>query len=88
MCDDYWDDMDATVVCRMLGFNSGIAFKGPAGGGPFGKVNLKTAGMYYFECNGPELSIFDCKHRTTYHCTVYFQLNVCHRSGIAQMVTS
>ena len=68
VCDDYWDDMDATVVCRMLGFNSGIAFKGPAGGGPFGKVNLKTAGMYYFECNGPELSIFDCKHRTTYHC--------------------
>ncbi|GIL55511.1 hypothetical protein Vafri_11069, partial [Volvox africanus] len=33
ICHDGWDDLDATVVCRQLGYQYGIALKGPVANG-------------------------------------------------------
>ena len=66
MCDDSWDDKDATVVCQMLGFNSGIAFTDPI----FGNVPSANFIMDNVECKGTERSIFYCKHQTTHNCHI------------------
>ena len=65
VCDDYWDDDNAQVICRMLGFSGGAAFLG----------GCRTANCHSFgagtgeillddvHCSGSEQSIFDCRHR-------------------------
>ena len=58
VCDDFWDDTDATVVCRQLGFKSGIARYGSKGFGPgTGEIWLDNV-----NCTGSETSLADCKH--------------------------
>lgn len=75
VCNDYWDDSDASVVCRQVGFSGeGI------------NINIKeieTASIgaiaqtryYYYlsnfpvhitdlNCNGTEESVLDCSHNT------------------------
>ena len=68
VCDDYWDDKDAKVVCRMLGFNSGTAFFGPSG--PFGNVTSANFIMDNVLCTGTEHSILECPHQTTHNCHI------------------
>merc|ERR1712098_387856 len=70
VCDDYWDDKDAKVVCRMLGFNSGTGFKGPTESGPFGNVTSAYFIMDDVECTGTEQSILDCPHKTIDNCNI------------------
>lgn len=57
VCDDGWDDVDAGVVCKKLGFCNGTAktrgFYGP-GSGPVVLDNV--------ECRGNETDLFDCPH--------------------------
>ncbi|XP_052281888.1 deleted in malignant brain tumors 1 protein-like isoform X1 [Dreissena polymorpha] len=65
ICDDYWDDPDAIVVCRQLGFYGGQALKKAPygqGTGPIWFDNLK--------CIGNESKIGDCGHRGigTHNC--------------------
>ena len=58
VCDDGWDDTDAGVVCRQLGFGSSGTAIGSAGfgqgSGPILLSNIK--------CTGSELTLTRCGH--------------------------
>ena len=60
ICDDDWDDVDAGVVCRQLGFgNTGTAiqtFPSPVSN-PFTPIWLDDV-----NCNGQESRLIDCDH--------------------------
>ena len=54
VCDDNWDDLDATVVCRSLGYHSGTAVhqQWTARHGP---IHLDEV-----RCEGTEESVLSC----------------------------
>ncbi|XP_071095519.1 uncharacterized protein [Haliotis cracherodii] len=55
VCDDVWDDQDATVVCMMFGFAKGKAMKKAFYGQGKGQVWMDNVG-----CKGNEAHIQDC----------------------------
>ena len=58
VCDDGWDDTDAGVVCRQLGFGSSGTAIGSAGFGQgSGSIWLDS-----ITCTGSELTLADCGH--------------------------
>lgn len=58
ICDDDWDDKDAVVVCRELGFNTGgTAIPQAAFGKGSGQILLDDV-----DCSGEETSIRDCRN--------------------------
>ncbi|GAB1610322.1 deleted in malignant brain tumors 1 protein-like isoform X1, partial [Argonauta hians] len=57
VCDDEWDDADATVVCRMMGYRSGQAFISARYGAGRGAIWLDDV-----SCVGNETSLFRCGH--------------------------
>ena len=67
VCDDGWDNTDATVVCRQLGFGSSVRAYGSAqygqGTGPIWLSRLS--------CFGNESNLFECGQLsvTTKNCT-------------------
>ena len=67
VCDDGWDNADATVVCRQLGFYSTVRAYGSAqygqGTGPIWLSRLS--------CFGNESNLFECSQlsATTKNCT-------------------
>jgi len=63
VCDDFWDEADASVVCKMLGFSGGV----PKSGSYFGMVSTNYAMDDVF-CTGTENSVLDCPHSTTHNC--------------------
>ncbi|CAD7670580.1 unnamed protein product [Nyctereutes procyonoides] len=53
ICDDDWDNLDATVFCRMLGYSRGTAlFSMPPGTGQIWLDNVA--------CQGTEVSLWSC----------------------------
>ena len=58
VCDDGWDDTDAGVVCRQLGFGSSGTAIGSAGFGQ-GSGSIWLNGI---TCTGSELTIASCGH--------------------------
>ena len=58
MCDDLWDDNDATVTCKQLGYSRGSARVSAYFGEGSGLILLDNV-----NCNGRESSIFDCNQR-------------------------
>ena len=56
VCDDGWDNADATVVCRQLGFySSGRAYRSALYGPGIGPIWLSR-----LLCFGNESSLFEC----------------------------
>ena len=58
VCDDGWDDTDAGVVCRQLGFGSSGTAIGSAGFG-------QGSGSIWLDivtCGGDELTLASCYH--------------------------
>ncbi|CAG2242006.1 unnamed protein product [Mytilus edulis] len=57
ICDDYFDDIDAQVACRQLGYNTGISL-GPDVEDGTGKTWLDD-----MQCSGRENRLADCPNR-------------------------
>jgi len=66
VCDDDWDDTDANVVCKELGYNEGgYATKESY----FGRVDLETqSGWDQVRCGGYESSLTECRHESHDDC--------------------
>ena len=70
VCDDIWDNNDAAVVCRYLGFKGsatafGNAHFGQAGAGaPFWLDQVNCAGneASLFDCSHPGIGVDNCSH--------------------------
>ena len=60
VCDDHWNDKQAVVVCRQLGFKTGTAILRSK----FGDVPLPFA-MDAVACTGSETRLQDCQHSPT-----------------------
>ena len=58
VCDDLWDDNDATVICKQLGYSRGSARVSAYFGEGSGFILLDNV-----NCNGRESNIFDCSYR-------------------------
>lgn len=78
VCDDSFDTMDATVLCKMMGYQRATrVFTAPAGElllSSILSVSIKhnltccilgTGRIWLddLQCTGTEASVFDCKHR-------------------------
>ena len=66
VCDDDWDDTDASVVCKELGFyEGGYATKESH----FGRVDLeRQSGWDQVRCGGYESSLTECRHESHDDC--------------------
>ncbi|XP_025101795.1 uncharacterized protein LOC112568406 isoform X40 [Pomacea canaliculata] len=66
VCDDYWDNNDASVVCRQLGFGqTGLAVVADFYGRGTGPINLDSV-----HCTGSETTLANCRANswTTHDC--------------------
>ena len=57
VCDDLWDDNDATVICKQLGYSRGSARVSAYFGEGSGFILLDNV-----NCGGSEFSLFACSH--------------------------
>ena len=57
ICQNFWDSHAATVVCRMLDYDSGLPANNSIFGQGEGRVWLEGV-----KCNGEEQSLLDCDH--------------------------
>ena len=73
MCDSrFWEDQDAQVVCRQLGYKNGVAYFIPI---TFSSGLMKTLTML-FNCKGTEGSLRECNH------TIYMDITDDYRGGV------
>jgi len=63
VCDDAWDDTDAGVVCRQLGYSSGSSTTQST----YGSVPTNFI-MDDVDCDGSETNILDCSHLADHNC--------------------
>ena len=66
VCHSQWDDNDAKVVCRQLGFPSNARAVAMRKG--FFGISSTNYLINEVRCNGSELTIHDCEYRTMNNC--------------------
>ena len=59
ICSENWDNTDADVLCRQLGYSGGVAF------GPQYSGSSTPMWMSNVQCNGTEKSVQSCKFDMT-----------------------
>ena len=64
VCHDSWNEPDAQVACRQLGFssNGASAFGNSHYNSSFGPIYLDNV-----QCEGNETSLMECKHNRSIH---------------------
>ncbi|KAM6332453.1 macrophage receptor MARCO [Podargus strigoides] len=65
ICDDGWSTVDATVVCRMLGYNRAVStFTATAGTGKIWLDDVNCSGNEdsIFDCSKPDWGVHNCSH--------------------------
>ncbi|XP_060066494.1 scavenger receptor cysteine-rich type 1 protein M160-like [Ylistrum balloti] len=77
VCLTYWNDEVASVVCRELGYNGGVATRADSTNGfPFTLTKM--------HCHGNESRLIDCQHIVDVcYDTRHRAAAVCYRSGIS-----
>ncbi|XP_030847769.1 scavenger receptor cysteine-rich protein [Strongylocentrotus purpuratus] len=84
VCDDSWDDTDAGVVCRSLGFDSGTGEGGAAFGQGSGDILLDDV-----SCTGTETNLGDCSNAGlgVHNCAHYEDAGVrCSQTNLDVLV--
>lgn len=76
ICDEEWDDVDATVLCRERGFDGGKAVTR----GSIDPWNVGGSVQSGFNCSGSESRLLDCPH-TTKSCGYNNADVVCYRDS-------
>uniref|UniRef100_A0A1X7UPS9 SRCR domain-containing protein n=1 Tax=Amphimedon queenslandica TaxID=400682 RepID=A0A1X7UPS9_AMPQE len=66
ICDDYWDDTDASVVCKQLGLANGVARLAATFGEGTGSILMDD-----LQCTGNETEITSCTHTSSHNCGHY-----------------
>ncbi|CAC5424581.1 unnamed protein product [Mytilus coruscus] len=63
VCDDSFDNIDALVACRQLGYCSGFVIRSP-----FVNDGNGTIWMDDLQCNGTENSLINCIYQDSHNC--------------------
>ena len=64
VCDEDWDNVDAKVLCREMGFKDGIGETGSVLGVEQNPNSEPNKAFTQFNCVGNEKQLVKCKHQT------------------------
>lgn len=68
ICDQDWDDQDALVVCRQLGYRGSIRAVSGDDGSAYFSQGTGSIHITKVQCNGQEHDILSCRHSTLPQC--------------------